>query len=198
MVGTILGKKQYFGLVDRAGEIKDMGYQFANVWSSTPPARPDSSKSTATRVVLTVGHPSIKTDFEDIAYVRAEIVDATGRRVYGATNSVTFSVAGTAGGIVGVENANPAGESYRGYVRTPYNGACWTLVQMKKVGSVTVSASASGLTGSSVTVTGSAGGFSPCRSSCDCQRLGLFRGFGIPAVAPEAGPMKSKCSVHWY
>jgi len=162
------GAGTVFGFVDRTSEIKDVGYSFANVWASKAPIKPKTSTAAATKLVLTVDHPTIMTDFDDIAYVRATFVDAGGNQVSNATGSVTFQLSGTAGSIVAVDNANPAStESYRGNVRKAYNGVCYAMVQMKSAGSVTLTATSGNLTSAPVTVTGMAGAFSPCTGTCD-------------------------------
>jgi len=166
VVGTD-SKNTIFGLVDRVSDINDMGYQYQAVWSTNPVVKPTTVTSGATKVVLTVDHPAITTDFEDVAYVRASITDASGNRVSTASNAVTFQVTGTAGKIVAVDNGGNEGETYRGNVRTAYQGACYAIVRMTAPGSITITASASGLAGSSTTVTGTSGSFVPCSGKCD-------------------------------
>jgi len=166
---TVVGTDgtQIFGLIDRMDEIKPIGYQFSAVWGGTATTAPKTSNGAAAKVLLTVDHPSIAADLDDVAYVKASIVDASGVRVATATNSVTFSVSGTAGSIVAVDNADTAGASYRGDVRKAYDGECFAVVQMQSPGTITISATASGLTGSSVAVTGTKGPFVPCSGTCD-------------------------------
>lgn len=162
------GAGTIFGFVDRTSEIKDVGYSFANVWAAKAPTKPRMSTAAAAKLVLAVDHPSIMTDFDDIAYVRAAFVDASGNQVSNATGSVAFRVSGAAGSIVAVDNADPASaESYRGNVRKAYKGACYAMVQMKSAGSVTLTATSGSLVSEPVTVTGTAGAFSPCTGTCD-------------------------------
>jgi beta-galactosidase len=156
-----------FGLIDRMDKIKDIGYQYSAVWGGTATSAPKTSTAPAAKVVLSVDHSSITTDLNDVAYVKASIVDASGVELAKATNSVTFSVSGSAGSIVAVDNADTTGASYRGNVRMAFNGECYAIVQMQSAGSITISATSSGLTGSSVAVTGTAGAFVPCSGSCD-------------------------------
>ncbi|HXP91323.1 MAG TPA: glycoside hydrolase family 2 TIM barrel-domain containing protein [Fibrobacteria bacterium] len=166
---TVVGTDgtQIFGLIDRMDRIKSIGYQFSAVWGGTATTAPKTSTSAAAKVLLTVDHPSIATDLDDVAYVKASIVDASGVQVAAATNSVTFSVAGTAGSIVAVDNADTTGASYRGNVRKAFNGECYAIVQMSSPGSITITATAGGLIGSSVAVTGTNGPFVPCSGTCD-------------------------------
>lgn len=157
-----------FGLVDRTSEIKDIGYSYAAVWANKVPAKPKTSTAAATRLVLSVDHPSIKADFDDIAYVRATFVDANGSQVSTANDAVAFSVDGSAGSIVAVDNADPASaESFRGSTRKAFKGVCYAMVRMRSAGSITVAATAGNLKSSSVTITGTAGPFVPCSGTCD-------------------------------
>jgi beta-galactosidase len=80
---------------------------------------------------------------------------------------VTFTVTGSAGKIIGVDSGISTYESFRGNSRNAYQGVCFAIVQMTGPGSITVTASSSGLTGSSVTVTGVSGTFVPCSGNCD-------------------------------
>jgi beta-galactosidase len=86
-------------LTDRLGAIKDMGYQYQAIWSANPVVRPKTSTGPAAKVLLTVDHPTITTDLNDVAYVKASIVDATGTLVATASNPVTFTLTGAAGVI---------------------------------------------------------------------------------------------------
>jgi beta-galactosidase len=155
------------GLIDRVGTIKDMGYKYQAVWGSGTLARPQTSTKAAAKVLLTVDHPTITTDLDDIAYVKASIVDASGVTVSGASSAVTFSVTGSAGKIIALDSGTPNGEPFRGESRKAYQGVCFAIVQMTAAGSITVSAKAEGLEGSSVTVTGVSGAFVPCSGGCD-------------------------------
>lgn len=162
------GSGTIFGFVDRTSEIKDVGYGFAKVWAANPPVKPRTSTAAAAKLSLTVDHPTIAADFDDIAYVRAAFLDASGNQVSNATGSVTFEISGTAGSIVAVDNANPSStESYRGNVRKAYNGSCYAMVQMKSAGTVSITAKSGSLTSAPVTVTGTPGRFVPCTGTCD-------------------------------
>jgi beta-galactosidase len=68
---------------------------------------------------------------------------------------------------VAVDNANTAGESYRGNVRSAFNGECFAIVRMTGSGTITVTAASGSLAGSSVVVTGTNAPFVPCSGSCD-------------------------------
>jgi beta-galactosidase len=155
------------GLIDRVGAIKDMGYNYQAIWSTRPVVRPKTSTAAAARVVLSVDHAIITTDLNDVAYVKAMVVDASGVQVANAANTVTFVVAGSAGKILAVDSGVNAAGSYRGNSRNAYQGVCYAIVQMTGAGSITVTASSPGLTGSSVTVTGTTAPFVPCSGNCN-------------------------------
>ena len=155
------------GIIDRVGTIKTIGYSYQSIWSDTKTARPATTASGASKVVLTVDHSSITIDLNDVAYVKATITSASGVMVSSASDAVTFSVSGSAGKILAVDSGNDTQESFTGNVRNAYEGVCYAIIRMTAPGSITVTASASGLTGSSVTVTGVAGSFVPCSGSCD-------------------------------
>lgn len=119
------------------------------------------------KVLLTVDHPTITTDLDDVAYVKASIVNSSDITVVNARDAVTFTVEGSAGELLAVDSGNPENESFRGNRRNAYQGVCFAIVRMNTAGSITVSASASGLSGSSVTVTGVDEPFVPCSGTCD-------------------------------
>jgi beta-galactosidase len=155
------------GLIDRVGTIKAIGYSYQSIWSAKTSPRPATATSGAAKIVLTVDHATITTDLNDVAYVKASVTNASGAIVSSASDAVTFAVEGTAGKILAVDSGNDTQESYTGNVRNAFEGVCYAIVRMTSEGSITVTASASGLTGSSVTVTGTSGTFIPCSGTCD-------------------------------
>jgi beta-galactosidase len=157
----------YSGIIDRVGTIKDLGYTYQAMWSDTPVDRPTTAASGAANVVLSVDHSTVTADWNDIAYVKATITNGLGAIVTNASNTVTFEIEGSAGSIVAVDSGTDVGESYRGADRNAYKGICFALVQMIAAGTVTITASSPGLTGSSITVTGEDTSFVPCSGTCD-------------------------------
>ena len=155
------------GFIDRVGTINSIGYTYAGLWNTTTPTKPKTSTGAAAKVVLSVSHSTITTDLNDVAYVKATVVDASGVQVADATNTVTFAVTGAAGKILGVDSGITTWESFRGSSRNAFGGICYAIVQMNSPGSITITASSPGLTGSSVTVTGINGTFVPCSGNCD-------------------------------
>ena len=155
------------GLIDRVGTVKDIGYKYQTTWGGSGITRPQTSTKAAVKVLLSVDHAVITVAPDDVAYVKASIVDASGVTVSSANTDVTFTVSGSSGSIIAVDSGTPNGESFRGNSRKAYQGECFAIVQMHAAGSITVSASAKGLEGSSVTVTGTDGPFIPCSGDCD-------------------------------
>jgi beta-galactosidase len=107
----------------------------------------------AAKLVLTADRTEIAADGEDVAMFAVEVQDAQGRYVPTADNQVSFRVTGP-GGAIGVGNGDPTShESDQGGSRKAFCGLCMALVQSAKTaGSITVEASAPGLTAASVTI----------------------------------------------
>ncbi|MCL6592276.1 MAG: DUF4982 domain-containing protein, partial [Firmicutes bacterium] len=110
------------------------------------------------KVQLKPDRTTITADGKDLVYIEADITDANGNIVPTASNMVNFSVSGP-GTIVGVDNGNAASlESYKGSSRSAFSGKCLVIVQATKTsGSIVVTASSSGLSPSSVTITATGG-----------------------------------------
>ena len=80
--------------------------------------------------------------------------------------AVTFSISGP-GTIIAVDSASVTQETFRGNVRNAYQGLAFAIIQATGAGTITVNASAAGLTAASATVQASAGAFVPCSGTCD-------------------------------
>lgn len=109
------------------------------------------------RVKLKPDRPRIIANGKDLVFLETNITDADGVLVPNATNKVNFSVSGP-GTIVGVDNGNPISyESYKGSSRSAFSGKCLVIVQTTKTpGSIDVTASSSGLSSDSVTLSSTA------------------------------------------
>jgi hypothetical protein len=112
----------------------------------------------ANKVVLSVDRSTIQGSGEDLAYVTADIQDASGNFVPTASNTVNFSVSGP-GKLVGVDNGNAISlESYKGTSRQAFSGKCLAIIQSTGgAGTITLTASSSGLTGASVNISAQGG-----------------------------------------
>jgi beta-galactosidase len=120
----------------------------------------------ATNLVATTGSPAaivlqpdrgtILADGQDVSLVTVEVVDAQGRVVPTASNIVNFAITG--GAIIGVGNGNSADqESDKGAQRAVFNGLAQVIVQStNQTGPITLSATATGLTPASVSITAAA------------------------------------------
>jgi beta-galactosidase len=108
----------------------------------------------AARVALSADRTTINADGKDLIFVTGDVQDANGAIVPNAESSVTFSVSGP-GQLVGVDNGNPIDtSSYKGTSRKAFSGKVLAIVRSTgSPGSIVVSATSSGLTGGSVTVT---------------------------------------------
>lgn len=155
------------GLIDRVGEIKSMGYSDQAIWAAKTTPRPKTTAGAAAKIILTVDHPSIAADVDDVAYVKASLVDASGAVATGANAAVTFSITGAAGVIRAFDSGTSQAESFSGPSRKAFNGICYAVVRMKSAGKATITASAAGLGEASVEVTGVDAPFVPCGGTCD-------------------------------
>jgi beta-galactosidase len=116
---------------------------------------PDTVKTAgaAASVVLKADRDSIAADGRDLAFIEADIVDAEGVLVPQGNNMIDFAIDGP-GTIVGVDNGDATcHESYKGTSRSAFSGKALVIVQSTgEAGQITVTATSSGLTESSVSV----------------------------------------------
>jgi len=153
------------GLMDAVGTVRSIGYSWQSTWGA-PRTGPPPSGSTASKVVLSPDHGAVSTDVNDIDYVKATIADSSGRVVTGSSAAITFSISGP-GVIVAVDSGSQTDESFRGSVRKAYQGIAYALVRATGPGTITLTASAGGLTLGTATMTGTTAPFVPCSGSCN-------------------------------
>jgi beta-galactosidase len=146
------------------GTVKTLGYSWQTTWGA-PKTTAAPTGTGATKVVVTADHATLLTDLNDVVYVKAAIANASGA-IVSSTTPVTFAITGP-GTIIAVDSASMTQETFRGNVRNAYQGLAFAIVQATGTGAITVSASASGLTGGSATIQASDGSFVPCSGSCD-------------------------------
>jgi len=105
------------------------------------------------KIVLTADRSAISADGEDLAMVRVEVVDAQGRPVPTADNSITFKVGGE-GTIIGVGNGDPnCQESDKASQRSLFNGLAQVILQATKLpGSISLQATSEDLASATVTI----------------------------------------------
>ena len=108
----------------------------------------------AAKVALSADRSTIGADGSDLAFVTADIQDTNGILVPTAANPLDFSVTGP-GQIVGLDNGNAIDTtSFKGASRNAFSGKALAIVRSTgAAGSIVVSATSSGLTAGSTTVT---------------------------------------------
>jgi beta-galactosidase len=109
------------------------------------------------KVVLKADHDKITTDVNDASFVAAAVPSDT---------AVTFSIAGP-GTIMAVDSADSTQTTFRGGTRTATGGLAYAIVQATGAGTITVTATASGLTAGTATITATDGTWVPCSGTCD-------------------------------
>ncbi len=110
------------------------------------------SAGKAARIRLTVDRSPLSADWDDVAYVTAEVTDAYGVVVPTAADAITFGVSGP-GVIAAVDSGdNASHEPFQATTRRAYQGTCIALVKANGRGAISVSAAAPGLAGGSLTV----------------------------------------------
>jgi beta-galactosidase len=105
------------------------------------------------RIVLSTSAPRLGTTWDDVAYVTARVVDASGVLCPNADPQLTFSVAGP-GTLAAVDNGNVAShELYQASQRKAYQGQCVAIVKAQgPSGRLTLKAAAPGLTEGTITL----------------------------------------------
>jgi beta-galactosidase len=106
------------------------------------------------KVVLTADRGRLTGDWDDVSFVTATVVDANGVMVPNADRLISFKLSGP-GAIAAVDSAdNASHEPFQAAERKVYQGWCVAVVKASGAGRITMSASAPGLAGSSVTIEG--------------------------------------------
>jgi beta-galactosidase len=106
------------------------------------------------KIVLAVDRQKLPADWDDVAIVRATIVDENGTRVPAAADGVTFTTAGPAE-IAAVDSADwTSHELFQTNHRQAFQGECIAIVRANAPsGEIKVTAKADGLTPGSVSLT---------------------------------------------
>jgi len=108
---------------------------------------------TPVKVQLKSERPSVQNSWDDLVYITATVVDKNGERNPNLNPKLTFSISGP-GKIIAVDNGSTTShEPYQTGQRTTHQGMAVALVQAtSNSGKITVTVSAEGLDGSSVTI----------------------------------------------
>ncbi|CAK7206755.1 hypothetical protein SEUCBS139899_009561 [Sporothrix eucalyptigena] len=135
-----------------AGDLRVVAYKDGKQWAV------DAIKTVgaATHLNLTADRTIIVGDGDDLSYLTATVIDADGNIVPQANNAITFTVAGS-GELVSTDNGDPTDmTAFPEATRKAFNGLALAIVRAKEAAAagqtVTVSASAPGLTGAQVTL----------------------------------------------
>lgn len=107
----------------------------------------------ANKLTASVDRAEISADGQDLSYVTVDVRDADGNIVPDAANNVKFKVEG-AGVLAGVDNgSSPDHQSYRDDNRNAFSGSLVGIIRSTdKAGKITVTVSAKGLQGATVTI----------------------------------------------
>jgi beta-galactosidase len=141
------------------GVISGTGNTWQGTWGATKTTF--NSGAVAGKVTLTPDHTTLVADNNDCVFFMAAISGS-------AATPITFTISGP-GNIIAVDSDSMGMESFRGppWTRNAYNGVAYAIVQATGAGTITVTASATGLTAGSASVTASAGTWLPCSGTCD-------------------------------
>ena len=129
-------------LLDELGTPRSGGVTWSGLWGGTVKSVPSSGAS-AGKVTVTADHAAITTDLNDVSFVKAAVSSDT---------AVTFAITGP-GTILAVDSGSSQQATFRGNVRTSTGGLAFAIVQATGAGTITVTASASGLTAGTATIT---------------------------------------------
>jgi beta-galactosidase len=149
------------GLMSELGVMHGAGTTWQGLWGGTKTTA--GPAAVAGKVTLTPDHSTLVTDNNDCVFFEAAITGA------GAT-PITFTITGP-GTIIAVDSDSMGMESFRGppWTRNANGGAAYAIVQATGAGTITVTASATGLTDGTASVTASEGAFVPCATPATCN-----------------------------
>ncbi len=107
----------------------------------------------ATKILLTTDEDNLSPDWDDVAYVRATVVDDNNVPVPSAADSITFSVSGP-GAVAAVDSGDVnSHEPFQASDRHAYDGTCIAIIRATAAtGQIEVKATADGLKDGSVTI----------------------------------------------
>ena len=105
------------------------------------------------KIILQADRSTIKANGEDLSFITVRIEDADGNLVPHADNLVNFKIEG-AGFIAGVDNGSQTShEPFKASYRKAFNGLCLAVLQsLDKPGTITLTATAEGLKGSTIEI----------------------------------------------
>jgi beta-galactosidase len=110
----------------------------------------------STKIVLTADRKQLPNNWDEVAFIRASVVDENGTTVPGASEPIIFEISGP-GQIVAVDSADPTShELFQSKERHPHNGLCLAIVRATAPsGTIEVTAHAADLSSNSVSIAAS-------------------------------------------
>jgi beta-galactosidase len=103
-------------------------------------------------IVLATETKKLSPGFDDVALVRAKIVDAQGIEIPRANDLISFKLSGP-GVIAAVDNAdNGSHEPFQAAARHAFQGECVAFVKATAAGKITLTATAAGLKAGAITI----------------------------------------------
>merc|ERR1712166_1016545 len=146
----------FSGVRYEQGDLKAVGY---DEHGNPVEQKTITTAAAASHIRLTADRSTIRADRSDLSYVTAEVVDANGILIHTAAVELTFTVSG-AGELAAVGSGDPADAgSFYVPTRTTYLGKAVAIVRpgtskggAPTAGAITLTASAPGLKGASVTI----------------------------------------------
>jgi beta-galactosidase len=103
-------------------------------------------------IVLATETKKLSPGFDDVALVRAKIVDAQGIEIPRANDLISFQLSGP-GVIAAVDNAdNGSHEPFQSAARHAFQGECVAFVKATAAGKITLTATAAGLKAGAITI----------------------------------------------
>jgi beta-galactosidase len=128
------------------GSLKAIGYNKGKVVATDELITAEP----AVRIQLSCKRTSIGTDWNDIALIKATLVDAKGERNPNANPKLTFTLTGP-GKLQAVDNGDVLShERYVSNVRTPFRGEAFAYVRASGPGKLTLTVSGEGVEGASI------------------------------------------------
>ena len=157
--GTSLGRKRkgqyeyrlrWNDVVYAPGTLQAVAYKDGKPWAKDEV----TTTGLAAKLTAVADRAVITADRRDLSYVTVTVVDKDSRMVPRSKNLVHFSLNGP-GEIVAVDNGDATSlEPLIAKQMKAYNGLCLAIVRATGPGAITLTASADGLTGAKVVVTG--------------------------------------------
>lgn len=132
------------------GNISVVAYKNGKEWARDS----QLTAGTAAKLNLTADRTTISSDGQDLSFITAAVTDANGIVIPEAANSISFKISGP-GRIVSTDNGDPTDlTAFPSTERKAFSGLALAIVKAEAgpSGTITVSATAAGLTMGSVTI----------------------------------------------